>query len=290
MSQVPLTIRRTMNTSPEELFAAWSQPDRMEQWFFPLRPGWKATVNNDFRTGGSHQLVMLDEENTPYSHTGIYQEIVPNQKIVFTWISDSVKNTLVTVELHSVNDNETEILLTHERLPDKEQYEKHQGGWQECLDHLEEFLGKESYHCEVRYQAPIEKVYEAITEEKGLKHWWTPDCTVSFPTVGAQSTFRFNTTYNVMRIKELVPHKKVVWECIEQYHGEQKFTRTDEWVGTEIIFHLIKNSDDNTELHFIHRGLTQKLECFTLCQKGWNYFLKDSLKAYLETGTGKPYE
>ena len=289
MTQQPLVLKRLISATCQEVFVAWSKPEIMKQWLFPLRSGWKATAVNDFRVGGYYQQDMIAEDGTLYSHTGIYKEIIPNQKIVFTWNSDSVKDTLVTIQLRAIN-NQTEITLTHDLLPNEEQYENHQGGWKECINHLEQFLLRESYHCTVTYQVSPEKVYQSLTKAEGLKNWWTQDCKISLAEIGSKSTFRFGSTYKAMEIKELIPNEKIDWKCVEHSYSDQNFTKSDEWVDTEIVFYLTKGLNGNTtELNFIHKGLTKELECFDLCQKGWNYFLKESLKAYLETGKGKPY-
>src|SRR5262249_54802136 len=161
------------------------------------------------KVGGHYKLDMFNEDGTGHAHTGIYQEIIPNKKIVFTWNSHRVQNTLVTVEFSAINDK-TEITLTHELIPTEELREMHQNGWQGCMDNLEQFLMKKNFHCEVSYQAPIEKVYLAITHVQGLKNWWTRDCSVSSE-LNKKSTFRFGATYNIMKIKELIPDEKVRW-------------------------------------------------------------------------------
>jgi len=43
--------------------------------------------------------------------------------------------TLVTVEFHDLGPS-TEIVLTHERLPNLEERGKHSHGWTGCLDQL----------------------------------------------------------------------------------------------------------------------------------------------------------
>lgn len=288
MTYKSLVVKRLISATCQEVFAAWSQAELMSKWFYPARSGWKSTASNEFKVGGHYELIMIAEDGTTYLHTGIYKEIISNQKIVFTWNSDSIKNTLVTIELRPV-DNKTEITLTHELLPNEEQYESHQGGWNECLDNLKNFLGKKDYQCEISYQAPIEKVYQAITNAEGLRSWWTKNCAIGPVEINSISTFHFGANYKIMKIKSLAVNKEIIWECIEQYYADQNFTKNNEWVGTQIIFSLMQNSHGSTSLNFKHKGLTQTLECYDICQKGWDYFLKESLKAYLETGIGKPY-
>ncbi|MBN9287978.1 MAG: hypothetical protein BGO43_00530 [Gammaproteobacteria bacterium 39-13] len=141
MQSTTLVIKRTISASCEEVFAAWSQPELMKKWLFPLRPGWHALASNDFKVGGHYKQEMIAADGKVYAHTGIYQEIIPNQKIVFTWNSDSVQNTLVTIELRPEG-NKTELTLIHELLPNEEQKKNHNEGWEGCLDNLSQFASE----------------------------------------------------------------------------------------------------------------------------------------------------
>jgi uncharacterized protein YndB with AHSA1/START domain len=74
---------------------------------------------------------------------GVYQQIIPPEKLVFTWRWESPNTnepeTLVTVEFYEKG-NQTEIILKHELFPDILQRDKHGEGWIGCMDHLERFL------------------------------------------------------------------------------------------------------------------------------------------------------
>jgi len=65
------------------------------------------------------------------------------RKLVFTWIGPLTNhvNTLVTVELNSQGE-ETDLVLTHERLPTSAIFEGHTKGWGNILDHLAEAVSK----------------------------------------------------------------------------------------------------------------------------------------------------
>jgi uncharacterized protein YndB with AHSA1/START domain len=69
--------------------------------------------------------------------SGSYVEIDRPRKLVFTWMGPLTNNvnTLVTVELTPRGD-ETELVLTHERLPTQAIHEGHTRGWGHILDHL----------------------------------------------------------------------------------------------------------------------------------------------------------
>jgi uncharacterized protein YndB with AHSA1/START domain len=133
-----LVVRRVFKTDRQTLFAAFARADEMSRWFFPWKGG-RAEATNRFEVGGTYQVEMFPPDGGSYMHTGEYKDIVPQQKIVFTWNSPAVKDTLVTIELHEVNGG-TEVVLTHEFLPSEEAYGSHQEGWAGCLDRLDDLV------------------------------------------------------------------------------------------------------------------------------------------------------
>ncbi|MEO6097847.1 MAG: SRPBCC domain-containing protein [Fibrobacteria bacterium] len=129
-----LVVKRTMPYPPEVLYKAFSDPKIMSQWFFGGK-GWSSEVSNDFRQGGAFAIAMRSEKGEVVPHQGIYQDIVPGEKLVFTWNSPYAKDTVVTLLFRKVNEG-TELSLTHEFLLET-QRENHRGGWNTCLDNLE---------------------------------------------------------------------------------------------------------------------------------------------------------
>lgn len=285
-----LIVKKLINASFQDVFDAWSQPEMLKKWFYPDKPGWKAISTLEFKVGGHYRHEMIHEMGQSFVHTGIYKEIVPHKKIVFTWNSHAVTDTLVTVELKPMN-GKTEVTITHELISDEVERRQHQEGWHSCLSHLTKFFSNQNYQCSVSFCRPINEVYQALTSEAGLKGWWTRDCTVKPIQVSAENTFRFGPTFTVMRIKEFIPNKKIVWECINHHFVNPDLTKLNEWIGTKLTFQLDESPHDkSTHLHFTQEGLTPMLECFSICENRWDYFLKDSLKSYLETGLGAPHQ
>jgi uncharacterized protein YndB with AHSA1/START domain len=81
---------------------------------------------------------MSNGTGEKYQPHGTYLEIVPPEKLVFTWSSEGfVTDTKVTIELFE-RGGETELVLTHE-LPEG-MIEPHRQGWTNCLSHLEVYL------------------------------------------------------------------------------------------------------------------------------------------------------
>jgi uncharacterized protein YndB with AHSA1/START domain len=100
----------------------------------------------DVRAGGSYRLEV--EADKLYRGWGVYREVRPPERLVFTWNweHDEFKDTLVTVEFRSVGESGfTEVTLTHELLPTEKAREEHRRGWGECFDMLERTLRGEEF-------------------------------------------------------------------------------------------------------------------------------------------------
>lgn len=133
-----LVIRRLLKHDRTQVFSALTDPAKMAKWFYGMETG-QAKVTADLRPGGKFEIEMFnekgEEECKPH---GIYLEIVPPERVVFTWTSeDSVKDTKVAIELFE-RDGGTELVLTHELSSDM--IAPHRQGWTNCLIHLEALL------------------------------------------------------------------------------------------------------------------------------------------------------
>jgi uncharacterized protein YndB with AHSA1/START domain len=86
----------------------------------------------------------MSSEEASREVCGTYVEIDRPRKLVFTWIGPLTNNvnTLVTVELNPLGD-ETDLVLTHERLPTPAIHEGHTKGWGNILDHLADAVSKD---------------------------------------------------------------------------------------------------------------------------------------------------
>jgi uncharacterized protein YndB with AHSA1/START domain len=139
MSQSPkkLVIKRLLKRDRREVFSALTDPIKMAQWFYGMETG-QAKVTIDLRPGGKYLIEMFNEEGQNHQAQGTYLEIVPPERLVFTWISEGfVTDSKVTIELLERGEW-TELVLIHE-LPE-DIIEPHRQGWTNCLMHLEVFL------------------------------------------------------------------------------------------------------------------------------------------------------
>lgn len=140
----PLVVKRLVNARRDRVFKAWTDSEMMKVWFF-CGEG-RAEVTNDLKVGGSYRNEMFlggacgaPEAKESHVHFGEYLEIVPPEKIVFTWSSAIVSNSVVTVELHEIG-AATEVVITHELLDTELLKTQHQMGWDGCLENLERYF------------------------------------------------------------------------------------------------------------------------------------------------------
>jgi uncharacterized protein YndB with AHSA1/START domain len=147
-----LEVRRTFAFPRERVFAAWTDRKQLEQWM--CRDAAAHTVTHhqqDVRTGGRYVLEVRDpRKKEVYWGQGVYTEVKPPEKIVFTWnwtkgtqhgeeLHPESPETVVTVEFHERGDT-TEVVLTHGPFGTEGDYKDHQGGWNGCFDVLAKTL------------------------------------------------------------------------------------------------------------------------------------------------------
>lgn len=78
-----LVLARLMDATPEQLYRAWTTPERFPEWFCP-KP-WRAVVDKmDLRPGGASETTMHGPDGEVFPNRGVYLEAVPNKKLVFT--------------------------------------------------------------------------------------------------------------------------------------------------------------------------------------------------------------
>ena len=135
-----LTIKRRFNAPPAKVFAAWTDPEKVKRWMGPgeikaLR------VESDPRQGGRYRWVMKSPDGEEHDVSGIYREVIPNEKLVFTWAWKSTpeRESLVTLTFKADGDG-TIMTLQHEQFFDEEARDRHQGGWTSAMEKLDRYL------------------------------------------------------------------------------------------------------------------------------------------------------
>jgi uncharacterized protein YndB with AHSA1/START domain len=135
-----LTIKRRFNASPAKAFAAWTDPEKVKRW---MGPGEVKVLRaeTDPRSGGRFRWVMQAPDGEEHDVSGIYREVIPNEKLVFTWAWKSTpeRESLVTVLIKPDGDGSL-LTLTHEQFFDEDARDRHQGGWNSALDKMQQMF------------------------------------------------------------------------------------------------------------------------------------------------------
>jgi uncharacterized protein YndB with AHSA1/START domain len=131
-----LVVRRRISATPAKLFAAWTQPELLVRWWGPQGVACPA-AEIDLRVGGSYRVANRFADGTVVWIMGVFEVIDPPHRLTYTWKLESrsgpVERVTVCFEAHGAA---TEVVVTHERIPNEAARTSHQNGWTGCLDSL----------------------------------------------------------------------------------------------------------------------------------------------------------
>jgi uncharacterized protein YndB with AHSA1/START domain len=132
-----LTIKRRLNAPPATVYRAWTDPAQITRWFGPEQAE-VLLAEADARVGGRFHIVFRTPAGEEHGVSGMYRDVVPDQKLVFTWAWRTMpeRESLVTVALKRDGDG-TLLTLIHEQFFDEPARDRHRNGWTGTLDKLE---------------------------------------------------------------------------------------------------------------------------------------------------------
>jgi len=129
-----LQVRRIIRAPRQRVFDAWTKASEVKAWHAP-GPLTCTLAEIDLRPGGQFRIHMREPGGNEHRVSGIYREVVPPRKLVYSWGWDgdhAVKDSTVTIEFHELGDA-TEVVLTH-AIADDEQRDRHEKGWTSIMD------------------------------------------------------------------------------------------------------------------------------------------------------------
>ena len=139
-----LVLTRLIDAPPEKVYRAWTDAELLKQWFAPL-PWTTPFAALDVRPGGTSLIVMRDPEGNDMPNSGVYLEVVPNERLVVTdaytsaW-EPSEKPFMTLILTFENQDGKTRYtaLARFWTVADREAHEKmdFQTGWIICADQL----------------------------------------------------------------------------------------------------------------------------------------------------------
>jgi len=142
-----LQLVREMDAPADKLFKAWTTPERFGEWFCP-KPWTVTEARSDLRPGGESYILMEGPNGEKTPNHGVYLEIVPNRKIVFTdaykaagWVPAEKPFFTGIIEFEDLGNGRTRYIATalHWKEEDMKAHQEmgFEAGWGIVADQLE---------------------------------------------------------------------------------------------------------------------------------------------------------
>ena len=141
LTKPSLTLKRRIKAPPAKVYAAWTEPAQLAHWFGPAETViGSVRAEMDVRVGGRFRA-SFNTENGEYHQVGVYREVVPNERLVFSWAWHSTpeRESLVTLTFRPDGDG-TMLTLHHEQFFDQAARDGHEHGWTGTMDKLERYF------------------------------------------------------------------------------------------------------------------------------------------------------
>jgi uncharacterized protein YndB with AHSA1/START domain len=145
LSERELILRRTVNVPAKNLYAGWTQPELLKQWFAP-KPWTTPHAELDVRPGGSCLVTMRSPEGQDFPNPGVYLEVIPNKKLVITdayvkaWEPSAQPFITIILTFDDLGGGKTEYTacVRHWSVADRKKHEEmgFYPGWNQCMDQL----------------------------------------------------------------------------------------------------------------------------------------------------------
>ncbi len=274
--------------SAKEVFNAINN---VTNWWSKDFEGDSTKLNDEF---------IINHPNQHYSKQKLI-EVIPDKKIVWLvteskldWLKHKEEWTNTKMIFDISNESDKTILqFTHEGLvPGKECYAMCEKGWDIIIKdwlfhlitvgtpspdmvqaaeirnrHLKDKTKNENkdYHRTITVNASKEEAMKKISQ---INCWWKKDFSGSAEQLNDAFTVPFGEPSFVdFVVSEFVPGKKTVWKVTDCYLPW--FLDKKEWNNTEVVFEL-SEENTKTKINFTHVGLSPEIECYDVCEKGWN--------------------
>lgn len=270
------TVAIEVSKSPTEVFNFITN---LSQWWVEEFNGEKLKLNSEFelKVGEGH-----------HSKNKVL-EFIPNKK--FVWVTtESLRTsdnfdwtgTKMIFELSQTNKG-TQITFTYDGVI----FEKDQDKLKEICDYcIKDLLYNrlESFTTTIEILKSSHDVFSCLTE---VTKWWSKDFEGNSSQLNDEFVIHHpNQHYSKQKLVEVVQDKKIVWLVTDSTLYWLQNNK-HEWTNTKIIFELT-TAGNKTTLHFTHERLTPKMECYTMCEKGWTMIIKSWLLHFITHGTESP--
>ena len=138
-----LRLDRHYDAAPEEVWRAWTEPEEMKRWWGPGKNDVVHLAEADVRVGGHFRVAFTSDSDEVLEVSGVYIEVVPSRKLVFTWSWKSApeQESQVTVTFQPSRGG-TDLTLLHEQFFDAGARDAHEEGWSNALAKIDAVVAR----------------------------------------------------------------------------------------------------------------------------------------------------
>lgn len=185
MKKNSLTLTRTLASSPDRVYSAWTDPQRLAAWWGPA--GFTTRlIDVQPRPGGPFRLDMIGPDGTVYGMFGTFHELAEPERIVFSSgaLDETGKPlfevhhtvTLAAAEGGKATTLRLEAKILREGPGAAQALAGMQVGWSQSLDKLSDWSVQDRVISSARvFPAPRARVFAMFTSAEHLAQWWGPD-------------------------------------------------------------------------------------------------------------------
>ena len=140
-------------------------------------------------------------------------------------------------------------------------------------------MTSKNYHRTITVNTSAEEAMKKISQ---VNLWWKKDFSGSAEKLNDKFTVPFGETSFVdFVVSQMITNKKVIWSVADCYLPW--FNNKKEWNNTEAVFEL-SEENGKTKIDFTHIGLVPEVECYDVCEKGWDGHITESLVKFINEG------
>ena len=291
-----IIISRVLNAPVELVWEVWTNPEHIKNWWGPN--GFTNTIfEMDVKVGGIWDFVMHGPDGTDYKNKSVYKELVKYKRIVFEHVSGPHFTATIDFErrgdktflkwqmLFNSREEFLQVIKTFKADEGLKQNIYKLEGYLQEVENKHPNMSEDVLVFEKTFDAPVEKVWRAITDVDQMKQWYFPQLEQFKAEVGFETQFNVHHAgkdyLHIWKITEVVPLKKI--SLLWSYGG---------YPGQSLIRFELFADASKTKLILTHSGIDTFMpkkypelgkENFT---KGWTQFIEKALKEFLQKVSG----
>jgi uncharacterized protein YndB with AHSA1/START domain len=281
-----LSINRLLNAPVELVWEVFINPEHIKNWWGPN--GFTNTIYKmEVKPGGVWEFMMHGPDGTNYPNKSVFKEVVPHRLIVFEHYAPNFTTTI-----NFVAEGGKTRINWHMLFESKELFEmivknhKADKGLEQNIEKLEAYLtqplnmASEPFVIERTFNAPIEKVWRAITNKDEMKQWCF-DIADFKPEVGFEFTFNGKTSegkikIHLCKVTEVVTGSKLTYSWAYLGHDGISYVTWELFdEGTKTRLKLTHASIENLSATPNNDFAKENFAA------GWTHIIGTSLNTYL---------